>query len=369
MKTMLVGVGAAGGKAVKTAIMNGTVEEKDTVIINSTNKDIPKDYKGKIIIISPNDGKNGGCGKERSIAKDYALTSIKAGKMAIEAENYTSIFMITSVEGGTGSGATPLIAQFFNKVYRKNVHLFAFTGFEEDVRGISNTVSFFQEIDPALIIHVISNKKFLEAAGGNKIKAEQMANEEFCKRINIITGKDFIDSDQNIDDTDILKVSNTSGYTAVEKAYIDKSLVDQNDFNKLIKKMIYDSSSIKSTGATRIGVILNLKPESEDAVDYSFASIKANYGNSYESFLQKQWDGKREYIAYIVSGMSMPLDEIKAVHERYLEESSKVNKKPDDFFTAVKDMTIQDEDKKFDMIRPAEAGISLNEFLAELETK
>ena len=43
---------------------------------------------------------------------------------------------------------------------------------------------------------------------------------------------------KDIDDTDILKVSNTSGYMTVEHIMIDKPLVDQEDFNKLIKKIL-----------------------------------------------------------------------------------------------------------------------------------
>ena len=36
MKTLLIGIGAAGNKAVMTAINMGVVEVEDTIIINST---------------------------------------------------------------------------------------------------------------------------------------------------------------------------------------------------------------------------------------------------------------------------------------------------------------------------------------------
>lgn len=367
MKTLLIGIGAAGNKAAMTAITEGIVKEEDVIIINSTSKDFPNQFKGTKIILSPNDT---GCGKERSVAKDYAKTAIKNGKLNIESINsYTTIICVTSVEGGTGSGSTPIIAQFYNQVYRKNVHIIAFTGFEEDVRGLGNTVEFFQEVDSNLIVQTIKNNTFLREAGYNKFKAEQLANEEMCRRIRILTGQDFINSDQNIDDTDILKVSNTSGFMTVEHKMIDKALVDQDDFNKIVKKMIYDSKSAKSKNpcALRIGVILNIDPASEDAIDYSFQNIKDNYGNPYECFIQKQWDQKREYIAFIVSGMQMPIEEMRSVYERYKERTEKVNKNADAFYNEMKSMQLDVVDKKFDMIKPVQNGLNIEDFLKQHE--
>ena len=64
MRSLLVGIGAAGNKAVKTAIERGTVKEEDTLMINSTSRDFPPEYKGTAITISPD---NTGCGKEQQI--------------------------------------------------------------------------------------------------------------------------------------------------------------------------------------------------------------------------------------------------------------------------------------------------------------
>lgn len=369
MKTLLIGVGAAGNKAVMTAIEKGIHKEDNCIMVNSTSKDFPAEFKGKKIVLSPY---NTGCGKERTVAKDYTLTALKSGKFDIpDISSYTTVVIATSVEGGTGSGATPILAKFFNQVPKKNVHIMAFIGFEEDVRGLSNTIEFFQEIDSNLIVHAIRNVAFLREAGGNKFKAEQLANVEMAKRLRIITGQDFINSEQNIDDTDILKVSNTSGYMTVEHSYITKALVDQEDFNKLIKKMIYESKSIqtKNPGALRLGVILNIDPSTEDAIDYSFADIKKIYGNPFESFLQKQWDNDKEYIAFIVSGMQMPLEELKAIFARYKEETEKVNKDTDSFFKEMQAMELNNADKKFDMIKPVQHGTTIDDFMKQFETK
>ena len=362
MKAMLIGVGACGNKAVCTAIENNVVSVEDTVLINSTSKDFPKEYTGKKIIMSPNDT---GCGKERATARDFAIRLIKDGEMNLPMKDYTTVVVVTSLEGGSGSGASCILAKFCHDVLNRNVHVIGFTGFEEDVRGLSNTIEFFKELDSKLIIQTISNASFLKEADGNKFKAEQLANLEMCKRIAILTGQNFIASSQNIDDTDILKVSNTSGYMTVEEHYLPKPLVDVDDFNKIVKEMIYNSHSIKSKnpGAIRIGVILNIKPESEDAIDYSFQMLKDTYGHPYECFMQKQWDGKKEYIQFIISGMQMPLDEVQEIFDRYNEAYNKVQQGNDQFYKAVNEMNLADGADKFNMIKPVEKGMSIESFL------
>ena len=365
MKTFLIGVGAAGNKAVVNAVDAGIMKVEDTCIVNSTSKDFPKEYEGTKIILTEGDT---GCGKERSIAKEYTKKAIADGKFNIQSKisDYTTVIVATSVEGGTGSGSTPIIAKMFNKVFVKNVHIIAFTGFEEDVRGLSNTVEFFKEIDPAIVVQTISNASFLSAAGNNKLRAEELANKEMTERISVLTGQDFIDGKQNIDDTDILKLSNTSGYMTVEKKYFNKSLETRDDFEKIIKNMIYNSASIKSKdpAAKRLGVVLNIKPASEDAIDYECKSLRASFGNPFEYFTQVQWDGEQEYIAYIVSGMKMPLDEIKDVYNRYIEQTNKINKNDDEFFAEMDGLSSLKEDDQFNMIKNFSKAESLADFLS-----
>ena len=120
MNVLLIGLGAAGGKAVANAVEKGVIEEKDTVIVNSTSKDFPSNYGGKTVILSPNDT---GCGKEISIAREYAMDAIKNGKFNFDNINdYSTVILCTSVEGGTGSGATPILAKFFAEAFFQRHH-------------------------------------------------------------------------------------------------------------------------------------------------------------------------------------------------------------------------------------------------------
>ena len=370
MKFKIIGNGAAGNKAAMELIKNGLIDPKDIVLVNSTSKDFPKDFKGKTIILS---GESTGCGKERSIAKEYAMNTLKENLIdsAFEPDD-DSVIIITSLEGGTGSGSTPLIGQYCATVLGLNVHIIGFTGFEDDVRGLQNTVEFFQDLDFECDVMTIKNSAFLDACDGNRFKAEEAANKELIERIKVILSYNLKASSQNIDDMDIFKVISTTGYKTIETIYFNKDLMNKEEFNKLCKTMIYTSKSLKSSepSQNRMAIILNIKPESEDAIDYTFSAFKEEYGNPYESFLHKQYDGGVQYITLISSGMKMPLDEVQAIYDRYKAATSSVNKSPDEFFAQVGAMKKDIADNKFDMVRSGRrASGNKSDFFKQFESK
>ena len=362
-KNLVIGIGQAGNKCIVDAINDGVVKKEDTVLVNSTSLDFPADYDGKKIVISPH---NLGCGKEREISKGYLKNAIKQGIFNLENLNqYSTIVIVSSVEGGTGSGSAPILAQYFAQIHVKNVHVFALLGFNEDVRGIGNTIDFFKEIDSSIIVHTIDNSAFLSETGGNKADAERLANKEFGKRYSVLMGNVLIPSFQNIDDTDILKLSNTHGYTTVEIRYLDKSLGNNDDYNKIVKRMIYESKSVKTQnpGATRIGVIFNLKESSMDAIGDPFSVLQDAYGVPFEAFKHIQFDGNKEYIAFIVSGMKLPIEAMEATYEEYMKKASMVNRNKDEFFDKMQGLKLNESDSAFNMLHPVKAPGSVDDFL------
>ena len=352
MNYKVIGIGAAGNKAAISLVEKKVMDVKDILLINSTARDIPKDYNGDKIILTD---KGSGCGKERAIAKEYAMACMKAGELDkyIKEGESENVLIVSSVEGGTGSGAAPIIGEYCAKVLGCLVHIIAFTGFEEDVRGMKNTVEFFQELDFECDVQAIRNKAFLKLAGNNKFTAEEMANDEFIRRVKVMIGDGMVDSTQNIDDTDMFKLINTSGYKTIESIKINENLMDRSEFDRACKEMIYNSKSLfsKNPGQLRLGVIMNLSPASEDAIDPDYSVIKETYGKPFECFTHKQWDGGDQYISFISSGMKLPLDEVKSVYDRYMEASAAVNKERDTFFSELGKLEENAEDSMFDMVR------------------
>lgn len=370
MKFKIMGVGAAGNKAAIELINAKVVDVKDVILINSTSKDIPSDFKGKTVILS---GEDTGCGKERHIAQEYAIKALKHDAIdEVIDPSDDSVIIITSLEGGTGSGSSPLIGQYCAYTLGLNVHMIGFLGFEDDPRGLENTIEFFKELNFECDIMAIKNNAFLSEVNNNRFKAEQLANKELVEKVKIILGKTLQVSTQNIDDMDIFKVISTNGYKIIETIYFDKNLMDVEDFNKLCKQMIYNSKSLRSSepSQNRMGIILNIRPESEDAIDYRFTALKEEYGTPYETFLHKQYDGGRQYITFVSSGLKMPLNEVEDIYNRYLAESSSVNKSKDDFFSALDGMKKDSEDNKFNMVRSGRRSSgNKSDFFKQFETK
>ena len=342
-KAVLLGLGAAGNKAAIDAIEKKVLPKERVWLVNTTTKDIPEAYQDRAIIFGED---LSGCGKERKLAKDAILEKLKDDSDNIFEnlinEDDDLAVLVANTEGGTGSGSIAIIAKYLKEVIGVNTHIMAFTGFETDVRGLKNTVDFFQDMDEEYIIQTISNKKFLNECGGNIRKAEKAANIEFCKRLTIMIGTALTDSDQNIDDTDLHKLINTPGFMDIEYEEFDK-IKNMSEFEALCSKMMDSSKSLDfEPTATRIGVILNISDKNKDHINYTYDKL--------ESYLGHPYDNKYpEFISIIASGIKMPLDDIIATYEEYKKSSEKVSKSKDDFFTAVSELNGLDNDDAFDL--------------------
>ena len=350
MSVLVIGAGAAGNKAVINLIERGIVEEKDAFLINSTIRDIPEDFKDKAFILDSD-----GCGKERVYAKKLAIDAVESGKLNFEnivRLDHERVIIISSMEGGTGSGSVPVIAQ---KIYNDigiNVEIIVFKGFEDDPRGLANSIEFFQDLEPTYTVQVIDNMSFLKEANGNYKKAQKLANDELARRVTITLGDLIVDSEDNIDGTDLYKVTNTAGYTTVEYAEVDSKISNQDQFNQILSEMVDNSHSltINSPSAQRLAVIMNLQESSQENIDYSLSVLKEKLGNPYETYKHIEYTKNMpEFIAVIASGMKLPIDEVVAIRDRYESESAKTDKTEDDFFNSVRSLKGNAEDKKFDM--------------------
>ena len=147
MKFVFIGLGAAGNKAVMELLNEKVVTTDDTLLINSTDMDFPKDYTGKTMVLMNNGSQAGGSGKE--VKKSAAWASTDETKNTIKAyfeskPDVDSVILVSSVEGGTGSGATPVIGRYINEELNKIVHIVGLIGFGADARGLDNTIQFFK---------------------------------------------------------------------------------------------------------------------------------------------------------------------------------------------------------------------------------
>lgn len=331
LSAKVIGIGAAGNKAAINLIEKGIIDSKKILLLNSTLKDVPEKYKDFAIEF----GDTKGCGKERNLAKSMIMKSLQDGQVPLDSfldPEDKMVIIVTSSEGGTGCGASSIIAEYMDEVVKTKVHMFVLTGFEDDARGLKNTVDWFNDLSDRYIVEAISNKKFLDSCDNNRTKAELAANDEFANRIGILLGNEIYPSENNIDDTDLLKLTTTPGYMNIETCHLTK-LKDVEQFNALIQTMMDDSKALDTEqSAKRIGIVFNGSPKTQAAIDRSFDLIRKQYGNPFELFTHFQNVQDEEFINIIVAGMKLPIDDIKGAYDRYKKQMEMVDRTKDSFF-------------------------------------
>ena len=349
----VIGAGAAGNKAAITLAENG-FNLNDITLINSTSKDIPEKYKDIAIIFGSGADTLGGCGKERDVGKKLILQDLKMGTISLDGiadPDTNAVVIVSSTEGGSGSAVTPIIAKYIREVLGIPVIICLFFGFNTDVRGMQNSIEISQELSDNYGVIGISNYKFLTQSNGNTIKAEMLANEQFCRIVDIIRGYCIIPGNQNIDDTDLFKLVVTPGYMCVETANISK-IKNIEQYNKAIDAAFDDSVLVDCSerGAKRIGVIYDIPEEISDFVDFNSINIQSKYGIPYEMYTHIQHTSHGASVTWICAGLPLPINEVREIYENYLKASAEVNKSKDSFFDTVSELRGNQEDGMFNML-------------------
>lgn len=350
MYCKLIGLGAAGNKAAITAVDEKIISIENVMLVNSTLKDIPADFQNR-------DGANvyqfinayGGCGKERSMSNELCMSTLEADTIKInkflncgEDTEAELVIIVASTEGGTGSGAAPVIADYVRHVLGIPVHVFGIAGFEDDVRGMRNTIEFFKEMQSDYAVQCIKNSKFLPQCNGNKIKAEKAANLEFCKKIGTLMGLTIRDSEHNIDPTDLYKITTEPGYMIIETCTFTEKIKNAEQFKQALIETIDNSKAldIDTQAIKKLGVIINISENNTDSIDY-LDVLKARFGIPEETYPHIQHESDMpEFISFIATGLRMPIEEVEAIYSRYSDSASKVNNDADPFFSAMKEKSI-----------------------------
>lgn len=341
LKCKVIGIGAAGNKAAAVLMKNKVLERPQIMMLNTTDRDIPSEYRTDLFIKI---GNTGGCGKSRDLAKKLMLEALQTGMVPIDAfiDGDEKFFVIvTSTEGGTGSGSSTLLGEYIQEITKSPenpngipVHMVAFTGFEDDVRGLKNTVDWFNGLNQNFIVQAISNKKCLQFTDNNRRKAEEYANQIFSDRIEILTGKNLDPSDSNVDNMDLFRLNSTPGYMTVEKIMLQK-LRDMDQFNHTVSDALARSVSLETEPSVkRLGVIVDASTRTQAVVDESYSAIKKVYGEfPYDIFRHTQESNREDNLSIIVSGMKMPIDEITAVYTKFKKAVENTDSGNDAFFS------------------------------------
>lgn len=357
-----IGIGAAGNKGAIALIESGLATKENTMLLNTTMRDIPGAYRD----IAHQIGNSfSGSGKERNLA--YSLTSeeIEKGNMPFLDEFAASneiyaIIIIAAIGGGTGSGASIALAEYLADA-GIHVHLCGFVGFSTDIRELKNSLGWCKSLREDFGVELIANTKFMEQTNNNTAMAEKLANKELVERMKIYTGSVLRDSSQNIDDTELFKLNTTPGFTTIERIDMSSRIKNSSQFDDLINKMADATKSPDfDANSSRLGIILNINDASYMNIDSRFNLIKERFGrNPDEVFIHVQYtEDYPEFVAIMAVGNEIPYEDIanmaKQIKSQQTERKQSVNRNK--FFQAIGDL---DDGDDIDGIASAAVGRKL----------
>lgn len=348
------GVGAAGNKAAIELIKNGIVDVEHVKLLNTSSKDIPEEYKNSNIFVPFNSGL-GGCGKESAKGRAAITAAIKNRQVNFAElinEDSKEVILVSSVEGGTGSGSVPVIATYFDAM-NVPVHVFAFIGFQDEARGINNTLKFFKDLPSSVILHTIRNAHFLDYTKNYGI-AEEAANKEFCSEIEILKGSKLVASKQIMDDTDLYKINTQPGYMTINHIPLT-GIKNTESYNEALAAAFENSCYMDNDpSAKRIAIMVNATQKVQKAVDNSMECIIRYFGTPIEKFQHIQPDHDNDmvgddYVDVICCGMNYPERPIKDVSSKYDKLKEKLNVERKSFDDIFGDIDMTDDLDDFNM--------------------
>ena len=217
-KIMVIGVGGAGGNTVDH-IFNLSIKGVNLMICNTDSKALDKSPLELSQKICMGDGK--GAGNDAAVGRNKAKESLAEIRQYVESRNPDLIFLTAGMGGGTGTGATPVIAQMIHSL---NIPVIAILTtppinegihrFEQAMEGIRS----MRELVDTFII--IKNETIIELSEERSVHdAFNMANDIVAYAAKGIAEIALTQSDLvSVDISDVCKVVRNSRYAVMGMA-------------------------------------------------------------------------------------------------------------------------------------------------------
>jgi len=330
MNVGFIGVGQAGGNIADIAdtfgytacIMNTSPEDLSSItnIMNTS----------KLLI-----GSNGGCGKNRALAKADVKSSYKNIINFVREkfdDDIDLVYVVFSAGGGTGSGMSPMIVDLLIKSFpnKRFGAVMVLPSLQESVVSFVNSLGCIKEVFSLNIPTIIAdNNKF--AGKFTKKRMYDMINHRIIENFNLLFRTERESSKLgNLDNKDLSKLLSTPGMTIINDYNIAKGEdLDEHSFAKGImdswNNNIYceiDHDKI----IKRMGFIYEISDAHTQLVNNK--EITKEVGEPLEIF-----DGyykpanNSERVISIITGLSFPESHLKEIEESINVKKGNINTK------------------------------------------
>ncbi len=208
----VIGVGGGGGNAINTMINYG-LQNVDFIACNTDVQDLQKSRAKKKLQIGAKLTKGLGSGARPDIGRNAAIEDKDAIRGYLEGADM--VFITAGLGGGTGTGASPVIAEISKEMGALTVAIVTKPfSFEGKVRAnyASEGLKELKKVVDTMI--VISNDKLLSIAGREVtfIEAFRMADDVLYQAVKGISDLITVNGLINLDFADIKTIMTDAGY-------------------------------------------------------------------------------------------------------------------------------------------------------------
>jgi len=212
-KIKVIGAGGAGGNAINAMIEKG-LNGVDFVVTNTDAQDLRKSLAPTKIQIGNRTTKGLGSGGNPMLGREAAIED--QIKLAESLEGADMVFITAGMGGGTGTGASPIIAQASKEVGALTVGVvtkpFGFEGPKRNKQALEGIENMDKEVDTLI---VIPNDRLTEVHMVSILDAFKNADEVLHQAVrgisDIITGTGYI----NVDFADVKSIMGENGGKAL----------------------------------------------------------------------------------------------------------------------------------------------------------
>ncbi|MEM3362474.1 MAG: cell division protein FtsZ [Candidatus Anstonellaceae archaeon] len=248
LKFVIAGVGGAGCNSI---LRLGSVNFKQTsfVAFNTDKKQLDLINNAKKVLIGKAITKGLGAGGDPLIGEKAALASEKEIKK--ELSNADLIFLITGVGGGTGSGASPIIAQIAKENTEALIISFCYFPFKLErarIKKAQTAVSKLSDYSDSLIL--IENDKLVNWAENVPInQAFKLADDVAAKAVEGILHTLLEPSLINLDFADLSSITKGKGLGMISYASEFGPLKTHDLPERVLNNPLLDVDYSKASGA------------------------------------------------------------------------------------------------------------------------
>ncbi len=212
-KIKVIGVGGAGGNAVNTMIERG-LTGVDFIVSNTDAQDLRKSRASTKLQIGSRSTKGLGSGGNPELGREAALED--QAKISESLEGADMVFITAGMGGGTGTGASPIVAQASREMGVLTVGVvtkpFGFEGPRRNKQALQGIENLERDVDTLIII---PNDRLATVQKISILEAFKKADEVLYQAVrgisDIITGTGYI----NVDFADVKSIMGENGGKAL----------------------------------------------------------------------------------------------------------------------------------------------------------